>query len=95
MSRDGVRGWPDAQLPRNIRVVGPNPAMDRTINVDRLAFDDRAYILSNKDSPGGRGINAACVIHAFGGETLAILPAGGRRIAATKDAQPQGSPRAT
>jgi 1-phosphofructokinase family hexose kinase len=54
-----------------------NPAIDRTISVDRLAFDDRAYILSNKDSPGGRGINAACVIHAFGGKTLAILPAGG------------------
>ncbi len=54
-----------------------NPAMDRTIAVDRLAFDDRAYILSSKDSPGGRGINAARVIHSFGGETVAILPAGG------------------
>jgi 1-phosphofructokinase family hexose kinase len=54
-----------------------NPAMDRTIAVDRLAFDDRAYILSSKDSPGGRGINAARVIHSFGGETLAIFPAGG------------------
>ena len=54
-----------------------NPAIDRTISVDRLAFDDRAYILSNKDSPGGRGINAACVIHSFGGQTLAIVPAGG------------------
>jgi 1-phosphofructokinase family hexose kinase len=54
-----------------------NPAIDRTISVDRLAFDDRAYILSNKDSPGGRGINAASVIHSFGGDTLAILPAGG------------------
>jgi 1-phosphofructokinase family hexose kinase len=56
-----------------------NPAIDRTIGVDRLAFDDRAYILSSKDSPGGRGINAACVIHSFGGSTLAILPAGGER----------------
>ncbi len=56
-----------------------NPAIDRTIGVDRLAFDDRAYILSSKDSPGGRGINAACVIHSFGGDTLAILPAGGER----------------
>jgi 1-phosphofructokinase family hexose kinase len=56
-----------------------NPAIDRTITVDRLAFDDRAYILSSKDSPGGRGINAAFVIHSFGGETLAIIPAGGER----------------
>lgn len=58
-----------------------NPAIDRTISVDRLAFDDRAYILHSKDSPGGRGINAACVIHSFGGDTLAILPAGGERAA--------------
>ncbi len=54
-----------------------NPAIDRTITVDRLAFEDRAYILSSKDSPGGRGINAACVIHSFGGKTTAIVPAGG------------------
>jgi 1-phosphofructokinase family hexose kinase len=56
-----------------------NPAIDRTMAVDRLAFDDRAYILSSKDSPGGRGINAARVIHSFGGETRAIFPAGGDR----------------
>ena len=54
-----------------------NPAIDRTITVDRLAFEDRAYILSTKDTPGGRGINASSVIHAFGGRTTAILPAGG------------------
>ncbi|MEP6714707.1 MAG: hexose kinase [Terriglobia bacterium] len=56
-----------------------NPAIDRTIAVDRLAFDDRAYILSSKDSPGGRGINASCVIHSFGGKALSIIPAGGER----------------
>ena len=55
-----------------------NPAIDRTISVDRLAFEDRAYIDSRHDSPGGRGINAACVIHAFGGKTLAIFPSGGK-----------------
>jgi 1-phosphofructokinase family hexose kinase len=54
-----------------------NPAIDRTIAVDRLAFDDRSYILSSADSAGGRGINASCVIHNFGGKTIAILPAGG------------------
>jgi 1-phosphofructokinase family hexose kinase len=54
-----------------------NPAIDRTITVDRLAFEDRAYILSSKDSPGGRGINASCVIHSFGGKTTAVVPAGG------------------
>jgi 1-phosphofructokinase family hexose kinase len=54
-----------------------NPAIDRTITVDRLAFEDRAYILSSKDTPGGRGINSANVIHSFGGQTIAVLPAGG------------------
>jgi len=54
-----------------------NPAIDRTISVDRLAFDDRAYIKSSGESAGGRGINASAVIHAFGGDTLAVLTSGG------------------
>ncbi len=54
-----------------------NPAIDRNITVDRLAFEDRAYILDKYESPGGRGINAACVVHSFGGDALAILTAGG------------------
>ena len=29
-----------------------NPAIDRTICVDRLAFDDRAYIRSSGESAG-------------------------------------------
>jgi fructose-1-phosphate kinase PfkB-like protein len=44
-----------------------NPAIDRTISVDRLAFEDRAYIKSSGESAGGRGINATGVIHSFGG----------------------------
>lgn len=54
-----------------------NPAIDRTITVDRLAFEDRAYISSSGESAGGRGINASCVIHSFGGETLAVITSGG------------------
>jgi 1-phosphofructokinase family hexose kinase len=73
-----------------------NPAIDRTIAVDRLAFDDRAYILSSKDSPGGRGINAASVIHSFGGKTSAIFPAGGDRgVRFEKYMQDCGFPVAT
>jgi len=55
-----------------------NPAIDRIISVDRLAFEDRAYINSIRESAGGRGINSSCVIHAFGGETMAVLISGGR-----------------
>src|SRR5947209_1129877 len=54
-----------------------NPAIDRIISVDRLAFDDRAYVNSSRESAGGRGINASCVIHSFGGETTAVFPSGG------------------
>jgi len=56
-----------------------NPAIDRTISVDRLAFEDRARIDSRRDSAGGRGINAAGVIHDFGAQTLAIFPSGGKQ----------------
>jgi 6-phosphofructokinase 2 len=54
-----------------------NPAIDRTISVDRLAFEDRAYITSSGESAGGRGINASGVIHSFGGDTVAVLTSGG------------------
>lgn len=54
-----------------------NPTIDRVISVDRLAFEDRAYINSSRESAGGRGINASCVIHSFGGQTLALLICGG------------------
>ncbi len=54
-----------------------NPAIDRTVSVDKLVFEDRAYILDRSEAGGGRGINASKVIHGFGGKTLALLTAGG------------------
>jgi len=54
-----------------------NPAIDRIISVDRLAFEDRAYINSSRESAGGRGINASCVLHSFGADTTAVFPSGG------------------
>lgn len=54
-----------------------NPAIDRIIGVDHLAFEDRSYILSSRESAGGRGINASLVLHWFGIETLAVLTSGG------------------
>ena len=56
-----------------------NPAIDRTIFVDRLAFEDRARISSSRESAGGRGINASGVIHCFGGPTHAVLTSGGKK----------------
>ncbi|MGD0435184.1 MAG: 1-phosphofructokinase family hexose kinase [Bryobacteraceae bacterium] len=54
-----------------------NPAVDHTMCVDRLVFEDRAYILSRSDAAGGRGINASRVLHSFGAKTLAIVTSGG------------------
>jgi 1-phosphofructokinase family hexose kinase len=54
-----------------------NPAIDRTIGVDRLAFEDRSYIKTSGESAGGRGINSSWVLHAWGGETIAVLTSGG------------------
>jgi 1-phosphofructokinase family hexose kinase len=60
-----------------ILTVTINPSVDRNIEVDRLVFEDRAYILSRKDSAGGRGMNASRVLHSFGAKTLAIVTSGG------------------
>ena len=45
--------------------------------MDRLVFEDRAYILSRSDSAGGRGINASRVLYCYGAKTLAIAISGG------------------
>jgi 1-phosphofructokinase family hexose kinase len=55
-----------------------NPAIDRNVTVDRLVFEDRAYILDSRESAGGRGINASSVVHSFGSKTLAIATCGGK-----------------
>jgi 1-phosphofructokinase family hexose kinase len=54
-----------------------NPAVDRNVLVDRLVFEDRAYILAREHSAGGRGINASRVLHSFGAETHAVVTSGG------------------
>jgi len=54
-----------------------NPAVDRIITADRLVFEDRGYILDRSEAAGGRGINAAQVLHSLGAKTLAILTSGG------------------
>lgn len=54
-----------------------NPALDRIVTVDRLVFEDRAYIESTTEAAGGRGINAARVLTSFGAEVIAITTSGG------------------
>src|SRR5437763_10789200 len=73
-----MRFWPSSlRILRLIVTLTINPTIDRVISVDRLAFEDRAYINSTHESAGGRGVNASCVIHSFGGQTLAVIISGG------------------
>jgi 1-phosphofructokinase family hexose kinase len=44
--------------------------------VDRLVFEDRAYIESTTEAAGGRGINAARVLTRFGADVIAITTSG-------------------
>jgi 1-phosphofructokinase family hexose kinase len=61
-----------------ILTLTANPAIDHNVTVDRLVFEDRAYILATRESAGGRGINASSVIRSFGADTLAIATVGGK-----------------
>ncbi len=44
--------------------------------MDRLVFEDRAYIQSRTEAAGGRGINAARVLTSFGAKAIAITTSG-------------------
>ena len=68
---------------KKILTLTVNPALDRIVTVDRLVFEDRAYIESTTEMAGGRGINAARVLVSFGLEAVAITTSGretGRRM---------------
>lgn len=54
-----------------------NPAIDLTLSTDRIVYDDRSWILAESEHAGGKGINAAQVIHAYGGDVHAISTIGG------------------
>ncbi len=63
-------------MSRPILTLTVNPALDRITTVDRLVFEDRAYIESTTEAAGGRGINAARVLTSFGAKAIAITTSG-------------------
>ncbi len=70
-------------MAKSILTLTVNPALDRIVTVDRLVFEDRAYIDSTTEAAGGRGINAARVLTSFGAHVIAITTSGrdvGRRF---------------
>src|SRR6201996_4073539 len=64
-------------MSKSILTLTVNPALDRIVTVDRLVFEDRAYIESTTEAAGGRGINAARVLTTFGAPVTAVTASGG------------------
>lgn len=64
-------------MSKRILTLTMNPAIDRIILIDRLVFEDRAYIQSTTDAAGGRGINAARVLTSLGASATAVTISGG------------------
>jgi 6-phosphofructokinase 2 len=54
-----------------------NPALDIATSTDRVEPTHKLRCAPPRYDPGGGGINVARAVHALGGETVAIFPAGG------------------
>lgn len=62
-----------------ILTVTLNPAIDLALGTERFELGERAFVTTEAETAGGKGINAAKVVRAYGGEVLALAPVGGRR----------------
>ncbi len=63
-------------MSKSILTLTVNPALDRIVTVDRLVFEDRAYIEQPPVGGGGGGINASRVLTNFGAANTAITTSG-------------------
>ena len=54
-----------------------NPALDRTIWVEEIRFDDTCRITREERYPGGKGIDVSRMIRTLGGESIALGFLGG------------------
>ncbi|MBV9036022.1 MAG: 1-phosphofructokinase family hexose kinase [Acidobacteriaceae bacterium] len=63
-------------MSKSILTLTVNPALDRIVTVDRIVFEDRAYIESTTEAAGGRGINASRVLTNFGAVNTAVTTSG-------------------
>lgn len=60
-----------------IYTVTLNPALDRTLAVEKLLEDDTTRVLSEKHYAGGKGIDVSRVIKTLGGGSVALGLVGG------------------
>jgi 6-phosphofructokinase 2 len=61
----------------DIVTLTPNPAIDLSTSVDRIAPVRKLRCAAPRRDPGGGGVNVARVVKRFGGSVEAILPVGG------------------
>lgn len=82
---NAARSFPGWRVPAGpVITVTPNPALDRTLRVDALAFGGIARVQGVQEDPGGKGINVSRVLRHFGCSTTALGFLGGptgRRLA--------------
>ncbi|OEU86949.1 1-phosphofructokinase [Streptomyces abyssalis] len=64
-------------MPRAVVTVTPNPSLDRTYEVDRLARGAVLRAAADRVDPGGKGVNVSRALAAAGRSTVAVLPLGG------------------
>jgi len=60
-----------------ITTITPNPAIDVSTSVEKIAPFTKLRCAPARQDPGGGGINVARVVKRLGGEATAIYPAGG------------------
>lgn len=60
-----------------IITLTPNPSLDRTVEVERLARGGVIRALGGRVDPGGKGVNVSRVLAAHDRPTTAVLPLGG------------------
>ena len=70
---------PVCELSAMIVTLTLNPSIDVTLTTERIVYDDHSFVLAEQEHAGGKGVNAAHVIHAYGGEVHAIATCGGDR----------------
>jgi 6-phosphofructokinase 2 len=64
-------------MPPRIVTLTLNPALDIACSARRVVHTHKIHTRDDHLDPGGGGINVARVLHELGGETLAVMMAGG------------------
>jgi fructose-1-phosphate kinase PfkB-like protein len=60
-----------------IITVTPNPALDRTLTVPELVFDEMVRASDSRLDLDGKGVNVSKALHSLGAATLIMGFAGG------------------